>query len=97
MAELERRAAGGDLGEEVDDRFDDRGLGELGCGFVVALGDALVEVVRRHHGQASRALVRRLSPGSRLRLSSVMAVWPVRKIDQIRTAATTVAPTITAM
>jgi hypothetical protein len=49
MAELERRAAWRDLGEEVDDRFDDRGLGELGCGFVVALGDALVEVVRRHH------------------------------------------------
>jgi len=60
------------------------------------LGDALVEVVG-DGAQASRALTWGFSLGSRLRLSLVIAVCPVRKIDQMRTARTRATPAIAAM
>ena len=55
--ELERASAPGELGEEVDDRVDDRRVEHLRVdGLVVPRGDALVEVavvvVRLRHERA---------------------------------------------
>jgi hypothetical protein len=46
-SELERGAVARQLGEEVDDRFDDVGREQVGGVDVVARGDALAEEVLR--------------------------------------------------
>jgi hypothetical protein len=65
--------------------------------FARELGDALIEGVGKRASQASLALTRRFSLGSRLRLSLLIAVCPVRKIDQMRTTRTRATAAISAM